>query len=81
MAKMNDKIVRIGTVKRAVKELKKEDVVEIDIGYAMFRCHRKFVVISLVNNEQLCLNLTWKEFREICYTLDFLNGEKLQYLC
>lgn len=81
MAKMNDKIVRIGTVKKALKELKKEDVVEIRIGYAMISCHRKFVVIELVNNERLCLDLTWKEFREISYTLDFLNGEKLKYLC
>ena len=81
MAKINDRVVRIGTVKKVLKELSKGDVVEIRIGYAMFTCHRKFVVIKLKNNERLSLDLTWKEFREICYTLDYLNGEKLKYLC
>ena len=80
MAKMNDKIVRIGTVKKALNELKKEDVERVGITYAMIRGHRKYVHIRLREERDLDLELTWNEFREICHLLDFLNGEKLEYL-
>ena len=79
MAKINDKISHLSTVRKTLKGIQKEDVERISITYAMIRRHHKYVHIYTKKGE-LSLSLTWKEFAHICDRLDYLNGEKLKYL-
>lgn len=81
MAKMNNRVVRIGTIKKELYKLSKEDVKAIGITYAMIRFHRKYVHIRLYEKEDLDLELTWNEFRKINFILDSLTKEELKYLC
>ena len=79
MAKLNEKTVRIGTIKKELNELHKEDVEQISLTYGRIRGHRKYVSIT-TKDTRLELELTPTEFGEIAYKLDYLNGEKLDYL-
>ena len=79
MAKLNKRVVRINTVKKELNKLHKEDVEQIDLTYGRIRGHRKYVHIS-TKGTKLDLELTPNEFGEIAYKLDYLNGEKLDYL-
>jgi len=79
MAKLNKRVVRINTVKKELNKLHKEDVEQISLFYGRIRGHRKYVHIS-TKDTRLDLEFTPNEFGEIAYKLDYLNGEKLDYL-
>jgi len=79
MAKLNKRVVRINTVKKELNKLKREDVGKIILTYGRIRGHRKYVGIY-IKDTKLDLELTHKEFGEVAYKLDYLNGEKLDYL-
>lgn len=79
MAKLNEKTVRIGTVKKELDKLSKTDVEKITLTYGKIRGHRKYVGISL-KESKLELELTHNEFGEIAYKLDYLNKGRLDYL-
>lgn len=81
MAKMNERVVRVGTIKKELYKLSKEDVESIGITYAMITFHRKYVHIRLYEKEDLDLELTWNEFRNISFLLDSLSTEELKYKC
>lgn len=78
---MNNRVVRVGTVKKELYGLSKEDVETIDITYAMITFHRKYVHIKMYEKEDLDLELTWNEFRNISFLLDSLSTEELKYKC
>lgn len=79
MAKLNEKTVRIGTIKKELNKLHKEAIEQISLTYGRIRGHRKYVHIS-TKDTRLDLELTHNEFGEVAYKLDYLNGEKLDYL-
>ena len=79
MAKLNKRVVRINTVKKELNKLHKETIEQISLTYGRIRGHRKYVEIY-TKDTKLELELTHNEFGEIAYKLDYLNGEKLDYL-
>lgn len=79
MAKLNEKTVRIGTIKKELNNINREDITQITLTYGMIRGHRKYVHIS-TTDAKLDLALTHNEFGEVASKLDYLNQEKLEYL-
>lgn len=78
MAKMNNKVVRVGTVKKELYKLNKDDVEKIVLTYGMIRGHRKCVDIY-TKDTKLNLEVTYNEFGNISFILDSLSKEELKY--
>lgn len=78
MAKMNNKVVRVGTVKKELYKLNKDDVKKIVLTYGMIRGQRKYVEIY-TKDTKLNIEVTYKEFGNISFLLDSLSKEELKY--
>ena len=64
MAKINNKVVRVGTVKKELYKLNKDDVEKIVLTYGMIRGHRKYVEIY-TKDTKLNIEVTYNEFGNI----------------
>ena len=78
MAKINNKVVRVGTVKKELNKLNKDDVEKIVLTYGMIRGHRKYVEIY-TKDTKLNIEVTYNEFGNISFLLDSLSKEELKY--